>query len=324
MITRILQYTCSLLYTIVQLITGNISIRLYKCKKNSIFYRLGLFFQNDLSEKEDKHQFVVVFGGSHNEYGKQLCRELAKMQSVYVINIDSPNDLFFSLSAANYLQIDCTDFGNFEFLNECIDKMGKLISSTPKINQHSTIIVVNNVDTGSERNGGRMGVLDEEHCAFMHTTSSNATNVMLMFSEIITRFENSYFLYLINISNVVGLHPNDYRDHSYAYSCSKAAVIQFHQSLTSEVNQYKRAPFHTIKTLLVLLPFQKQETCMWKKLFSTLDTDKNKRSRKHVDKIIQALASGRRGEFHLTDGFVENIKLNAKYKFKHFNEIHSF
>ncbi|KAL6948808.1 hypothetical protein ACO0QE_001281 [Hanseniaspora vineae] len=240
MITQVFGFIVTFLYTIVQIVAENTSIRLHKTGKTLSTDQPESSSENVAVSKDEIYQFVTVFGGSHNEYGRALCQKFAKKPHIFVINIDSPNGYFSRLPVSKYLQIDCTDFAKFELLEECIDKMENVICATKRSMYPSTILVLNNIDIGVDNIGGNRGILEEKFSIFMHTTTCNATNVMLIFKEIIQRFQENHCLYLINISNVVGLYPRNYKDHSYAYSCSKAAVIQLHQSLTYEENKTKK------------------------------------------------------------------------------------
>lgn len=202
---------------------------------------------------------VLIFGGSTNGLGIELCTALMFENRVRVINVDTRDfEIILSVNEAVLLDkyysfVHCDDFSNADSVVQAMREVFDL-----KI---PVTVFINNVQQGLETIFDRSGDIalgDNSVSHLRKCVNANLTNVMIatkffleeLVPQTIFLLKEKYVdFYIVNISTVLSLELPDFaRD----FTSSKAALNQFHDSLTSELKQ--RPGDSTIKTLLVYLP----------------------------------------------------------------------
>ncbi|QLG72408.1 hypothetical protein HG535_0D01160 [Zygotorulaspora mrakii] len=229
---------------------------------SSKFLSLSKFLYNTLGagvKLESGVSTVLILGGSTSGFGIELSAALMFEHNVCVINVDSRDfEMILNVNEAVKLEkyytfIHCNDFSNMDNMVQAMTEVAKL--KLP-IN-----FFINNVQEGlhtvfdshEDNTIGYKGVAHLRKCV-----NANLTNVMIatkMFLNTIvpqtarlTRGKISQF-YIVNISSVLSLQLPEFARH---FTSSKAALNQFHDSLTSELS-FESGEIST-KTLLAYLP----------------------------------------------------------------------
>lgn len=232
---------------------------------------------------------VLIMGGSSNGLGVEICTTLIIENKNRVINIDTKDmELILSANEATlidkyYTFVSCKDFSNTQCVLEALEEVKDL--------QVPITIFINNVQKGFETIYNRHAtaplgvnaVIQLQRCV-----NSNLTNVMIatkfFLKEIIPQtvhisHKKFHDFYIVNISTALTLNVPKFATH---YVSSKAALNQFHDSLTSEL---RVRPGETkVKSLLIYLPFVK-EGREWENGATDL-----------AQQLVECLKNGRRGD----------------------------
>lgn len=232
---------------------------------------------------------VLIIGGSSNGLGIEICTTLIIENKIRVINIDTKDmELILSANEASlidkyYTFVSCKDFSNAQCVLEALQEVKDL--------QVPITIFINNVQKGFEtiysRDAkaafGGKAVIQLQRCV-----NSNLTNVMIatkfFLKDLIPQtvhisHKRFHDFYIVNISTVLTLNVPKFAPH---YISSKAALNQFHDSLTSELRV--RSGKTKVKSLLVYLPFVK-EGHRWESSTTEL-----------AQQLVECLKNGRRGD----------------------------
>ncbi|CDH13076.1 related to Oxidoreductase-like protein SRL4 [Zygosaccharomyces bailii ISA1307] len=241
-------------------------------------------------KKLEETDTVLILGGS-NGLGRELCISLYN-RKIRVINVDTIN--FLPLHKY-YSFIHCHDFADTSNVQNAMQDVKSL--------EFTITALINNVqrdfetiyDEEDEKNTDDDSVDKMRECV-----SSNLTNVVIatkyFLKEIVPqtiRLSKGKLqeYYIVNLSTLLTLHVPE---RASRYISSKAALNQFHDSLTSECRCSARRA--KIKTLLVFLPYVK-DLESWKYLRPYLS-----------EQLVQCMQDGRQGDVLLR---IDNTPLTA-------------
>ncbi|GAV51782.1 hypothetical protein ZYGR_0AF02530 [Zygosaccharomyces rouxii] len=251
-----------------------ISQRLYKFA--SLVY--GVIGSGKKLESTDT---VLILGGS-NDLGRDICTQLCQ-SGIKVINVDT-EDTKFPLMSSCYTFVSCRSFAETHSVQ-------KSMQAVKSLNEPITILI-NNVQRdlkGVYQVDLPVSPLEESIDQFKECVAANLTNVMIATKFFLEQLVpqsvrltgnkcRDYFL--VNLSSILTLNVPEQASH---YVSSKAALNQFHDSLTSELKCSRHKKIH-FKTLLVFLPYNK-DYVSWSQSTSFLS-----------QQLIECLHDGRKGD----------------------------
>lgn len=224
---------------------------------------------------------VLILGGS-NDLGRDICTQLCK-SGIKVINVDA-QDINVPLSGKYYTFVSCKSFAETHNVQESmleVKSLNKPIS-----------ILINNIQWDFKsvyQVETPLSPLEESICQFKECVAANLTNVMIAVKFFLGQLvpqsvqltgNKCQDYYLVNLSSILTLNVPV---QASQYVSSKAALNQFHDSLTSELkcSRHKKIRF---KTLLVFLPCNK-DYMSWSQSTSRLS-----------QQLIDCLHDGRKGD----------------------------
>lgn len=224
---------------------------------------------------------VLILGGS-NELGRDICIRLCQ-NGINVINVDTHN-IDIPVKSKFYDFISCKSFSDTQSVLESM----QMVKSLNK----PISILANNVQKDFDsiyQVASPASLLEESIDEFKECVAANLTNVMIATKFFLENLvpqsvslteSNCQDYYLVNISSILTLNVPEQASH---YVSSKAALNQFHDSLTSELkcSRYKKLRF---KTLLAFLPYRK-DYIGWTQSTSSLS-----------QQLIECLQDGRKGD----------------------------
>ncbi|EDO17815.1 hypothetical protein Kpol_1043p5 [Vanderwaltozyma polyspora DSM 70294] len=206
---------------------------------------------------------VLILGGSSNKFGLEVCKTFVLNYNSKVINIDT-NDISYLLTmqeafVKNYTFVECSSLSNRDKLLESL----KFI----KDNEINVTVFINNLQEGLESlystDYEELLSVEERIEHLERCVTINLTNVMIatkyylteIIPQIQQRLENPSF-YIINMSCE---QPDGSLLYASHYLCSKMALNQFHDGLSSELSQrgktsIEKSQLPKIKMLLIFLP----------------------------------------------------------------------
>ncbi|CAR25783.1 hypothetical protein ZYGR_0A03520 [Zygosaccharomyces rouxii] len=249
-------------------------------------------------KKLESTDTVLILGGS-NGLGKDICTQLCQNE-IKVINVDT-QDTSIPLMGKCYTFIPCKSFAETHSVQEAMQAVKSLVQPIT--------ILINNVQRDFKsvyQMEEPLSPLDESIDQFKECVAANLTNVMIATKFFLEQLvpqsvcltgNKSQDYYLVNLSSILTLNVPEQASH---YVSSKAALNQFHDSLTSELKSSRHKKVH-YKTLLVFLPFSK-DYLIWNQSTSCLS-----------QQLIDCLHDGRKGDvlLRIDDSPLTAFKVSA-------------